>query len=121
MPQYKNIFNSDIAALYEAVKRYLDSQTEGDIPLSEVQVIVDEYLQGQIDKDDLLADIDNELAWIPTEQDAIDTAIALVPAATTAQLKTIMIGILEHDRRILQENLRMLRAWKFMIKNVKVE
>lgn len=59
MPTYKNISCDDINLLYDAVKAQIDGfppDGEG-IPISDVKIMVDEYLAGQVDKNELLSAI----------------------------------------------------------------
>jgi hypothetical protein len=71
----------------------------------------------------LLDDIAGELDWIPGEQDALQNAIdVVIPGlAIPAPAKAVLIGLADNQRRILQEQLRELKAWKFMINNVRFE
>lgn len=102
-------------ALYNAV-----SQGYG-ISLSEAQGLVDQYLQGKIDIVDLLNDIQNELDWIPGERDNLQNAIdTVIPGlAIPAAAKAVLTGLASNQKRILQEQLRELRTWRFVIKNGK--
>lgn len=123
MATYKNITSGDANLLYSAVKNQIDFETGNDTPLADVIILVDVYLQGQIDKADLLADIANELEWIPTEQDNLQNAIDnVIPGlAIPNPPKAVLTGLASNQKRILQEQLRELRAWRFVIKNAKFE
>jgi hypothetical protein len=122
MPTYKNISNNDIGLLYDAVKIQIDFNTGGDIPLSEIIAMVDEYLAGKIDKDDLLADIAGQLDTMSGRIDDLDIAIAVIPnQAIPAPLKTILIGICENQQNQYRIIVRELKVWKFLINNLTIE
>lgn len=119
MPTYKNISNDDLNLLYLAVKNHIDTATGTDTPLSVIQELVDEYVQDRINTDDLLADIDNELEWIPTFQDDMDDALAAIPNLNIPNgVKLILTAQSQGLKRLSQENYRQLKAWRFMIKNL---
>lgn len=122
---YKNIevSNDNLDELYAAVKVSYDDKNGTDIPLSEVQVMVDEYLAGQVDRDDLLADIDGELSWIPGERDVLQNAIdVVIPGLSIpANARAVLSGLADNQRRILQQNYRQLKVWKFMINNLTID
>jgi len=123
MPKYKNIYADDINDLYLTAKDQVDFETGQDTPLSEIQAMVDQYIAGQIDEAALLDDIQGELDWIPGEQDNLQNAIDnVIPGLTIPNpAKAILTGLCENQKRILQEQLRELRAWRFVIKNAKFE
>lgn len=64
----------------------------------------------------LKADITGELAWITTAIAEIDTGLGLVDAATLVQLRGIVKGLLQNQRRVLLEQQRELKAWRFVIR-----
>jgi hypothetical protein len=117
MPIYKNTEAPTLELLYDAIAIY------NGISLSEAQAMVDEYLSGQVGKADLLDDIQGELDWIPGEQDNLQNAIDnVIPGlAIPNPAKAVLIGLAENQKRILQEQLRELRAWRFVINNAKFE
>lgn len=120
MPRYKNIESDNVNNIYEAVA------LAEEISLAEAQILVDEYVQGAIDSNDLLDDIQNQLDWIGDSTSGaiadIDTAIAAIPGfSIPAGLQIILVGMLENQKRILQIEKRELKAWRFMIKNAVIE
>ena len=122
---YKNITveNDNLDYLYVAVKDYEDQINNSDIPLSEIITMVDEYLAGQIDVVDLLNDIQNELDWIPGERDVLQDAIDnVIPGlAIPANARAVLSGLADNQRRILQQNYRQLKVWKFLINNLTID
>lgn len=66
----------------------------------------------------LAADIGNELDWITTAIAEIDTGLGLVDAATLAQLRAIVEGVLQNQRRILLEQRGELRAWRYVVRRL---
>lgn len=64
----------------------------------------------------LEADITGELAWITTAIVEIDTGLGVVDAATLAQLRVIVKGLLQNQRRVLLEQQREMKAWRFVIR-----
>lgn len=76
-------------------------------------VISEEYNE-RSDFNGLKADIANELAWIETTLTEIDAGLNLVDAATLAQLRVIVRGVLQNQRRILWQQRRELRAWRYV-------
>lgn len=66
----------------------------------------------------LEADITGELAWITTAIAEIDTGLGAVGAATLAQLGVIVKGLLQNQRRVLLEQQRELKAWRWVIRRV---
>lgn len=64
----------------------------------------------------LEADITGELAWITTAIAEIDTGLGVVDAATLAQLRVIVKGLLQNQRRVLLEQQREMKAWRFVIR-----
>lgn len=66
----------------------------------------------------LAADITNELAWIETAITEVDTGLGLVDAATLAQLRAIVKGVLQNQRRILLEQRGELRARRYVVRRV---
>lgn len=91
----------------------------GNQPLPMDPPIVDEAEEAaRVDFEALAADITNELAWIETALTEIDTGLGLVDAATLAQLRAIVKGMLQNQRRILLEQRGELRAWRYVIRQV---
>jgi hypothetical protein len=66
----------------------------------------------------LEADITGELAWITGAIAEIDTGLGVVDAATLAQLRVIVKGLLQNQRRILLEQQRELKAWRLVIRRL---
>lgn len=66
----------------------------------------------------LEADITGELAWITTAIAEIDTGLGVVDAATLAQLRVIVKGLLQNQRRVLLEQQREMKAWRWVIRRV---
>lgn len=119
---YKDTTSESLDALYQVTKQRIDLANGGDIPLSEVEQIVDEYLTGKIDSIALLDDIKNQLDWIGPTIDDINTAIAAIPGFNIpAGLQTILTGMLQNQKRILQIERRELMVWRFVINNVKYD
>lgn len=84
------------------------------------EVAAQEAIEAQEGQDfsDLEADITNELAWIETAITEIDTGLGVVDAATLAQLRVIVKGLLQNQRRILLQQRRELKAWRFVIRRL---
>jgi hypothetical protein len=108
---YKNITITGADSLSEAKEQaaiaYLQqfgepTQQEIDDLLVEIEA---EELE-RLDFEDLEADIANELAWIEATLPEIDNGIAAVT------------GLLQNQRRILLQQRRELKAWRFVIRRL---
>lgn len=123
MPTYKDITAPTLELVYQAVKYNLDFITGIDNSIEDIQAMVDEYLAGKVDRDDLLADIDGELSWIPGERDVLQNAIdVVIPGLSIpANARAVLSGLADNQRRILQQNYRQLKVWKFLINNLTID
>lgn len=72
--------------------------------------------QEGLDFSGLKADIAGELTWITGAITEIDTGLGAVDAATLAQLRVIVKGLLQNQRRVLLEQQREMKAWRFVIR-----
>jgi hypothetical protein len=120
---YKNITITGADSLSEAKEQaaiaYLQqfgepTQQEIDDLLVEIEA---EELE-RLDFEDLEADIANELAWIEATLPEIDNGIAAVGAFTNATQRAIITGLLQNQRRILLQQRRELKAWRFVIRRL---
>jgi hypothetical protein len=80
---------------------------------------VNEAYNERVDFAGLEADINNELDWIEGAISEIDTGLGVVDGATLAQLRAIVRGLLEIERRVLQEQRQELKAWRFVIRKLR--
>lgn len=72
----------------------------------------------KLDIGSLSADIAAELAWLTTAIADIDTGLAVVDAATLAQLRVIVKGLMQNQRRVLLEQRAELKAWRYVIRRL---
>jgi hypothetical protein len=70
------------------------------------------------DFNDLGADITTQVDWINGTIPEIDTGLNAVDAATLAQLRAIVRGLLQNQRRILLILRGVLRAFRFVIRRL---
>ncbi len=70
----------------------------------------------RLDLAGLSADITNELTWITTAITDIDTGLGIVDSATLTQLRAIVKGVLQNQRRMLLEQRSELKAWRYVIR-----
>lgn len=80
-------------------------------------VISEDYNQ-RVDFEDLEADITNELTWIETTLTEIDNGLAAVGAFTNATQRAIVTGLLQNQKRILLQQRRELKAWRYTIRRL---
>jgi hypothetical protein len=71
------------------------------------------------DFNDLGADITTQVDWINGTIPEIDTGLNAVDAATLAQLRAIVRGLLQNQRRILLILRGVLRAFRFVIRRLR--
>lgn len=64
-------------------------------------------------------DITGELAWITATLPEIDTGLTAVDAATLAQLRVIVRGLLQNQRRLLLQQRGELKAWRYAIRRLR--
>jgi hypothetical protein len=72
----------------------------------------------RLDLAGLSADITGELDWIVGAVAEIDTGLGIVDAATLAQLRVIVKGLMQNQRRVLLEQRGELRAWRYVIRRL---
>lgn len=78
-------------------------------------VVSEPYNEG-VDFAALEADIANELEWIETARDDIAQGKAIVGSATLANLRLIVDGLLDIQDRVLQQQRREFKAWRYVIR-----
>lgn len=79
---------------------------------------VNEEHNERVNFEELEADITGELAWITTAITEIDTGLGVVDAATLAQLRVIVKGLLQNQRRVLLQQRREFKAWRYVVRRV---
>jgi hypothetical protein len=73
----------------------------------------------KLDMDALKSQITNELAWIVTARADITTGIGVIDGgATLVQLRGVVKGLAQIMDRMLQEQDKELRAWRFVIRKL---
>lgn len=90
------------------------TQQEIDDLLAEIEAEAAERL----DVEELESSIANELDWITSTLPEIDTGLAAVDAATLAQLRVIVKGLLQNQRRILLIARGVLKAFRYVIRRL---
>jgi hypothetical protein len=73
----------------------------------------------RVDFDNLGADITTQIDWINGTLPEIDTGLNAVDAATLAQLRVIVRGLLQNQRRIVLILRGVLRAFRFVIRRLR--
>lgn len=68
---------------------------------------------------ELSEDITNELAWIETGITDIDNGLAAVTAFTNATQRAIVTGLLQNQKRVLQQQRRKLKAWRYVVRRLR--
>jgi hypothetical protein len=70
----------------------------------------------RLDLEGLEDDITDELAWITTAIAEVDTGLGAVDAATLAQLRVIVKGLLQNQRRVLLQQRGEFKAWRYVVR-----
>lgn len=122
---YKNVTITGAATLEEAKEQaalaYLQqfneapTQAEIDALLAEIEA---EEAEG-VDFDALEAEITGELAWILTARADVAAGIGILDGgATLAQTRGVVKGLAQIVDRMLIEQQRELRAWRYVIRRL---
>lgn len=81
--------------------------------------VVNEEYNERGDFSGLESDISNQLSWISTTLPDIDTGLAGVDGATLVQLRGIVKGLLQNQRRILLIVRGVLKAFRYVIRRLR--
>jgi hypothetical protein len=113
-----NLFRIDFAP--EATQAEIDEglaiQAAFD-PVGELAAVGAADTQAKTDYTEFQSLISAELVWIDgTAIPNIDTGLGVVDTATLAQLRLIVRGLLENQRRGFLEEKRELKAWRHLLR-----